>query len=85
MKLQAIKLRAMVAPPQHVLTSQSTLNDVFAGPEYAIETRGDAWLRITHVQTGKSRLYPREWCMGADEAPPEQQPGQGQKQGGKRG
>lgn len=67
MKLTAIRLRVCVAPPQHSLTSTSSVNDYFAAGEYAIETRGDAWLKVTHVATGKSRLYPQAWCCGADE------------------
>ena len=84
MKLTTIRLRAMVAPPQHPLSSQERVHDTFAAPEYTIETRGEHWLRITHVASGKSRLYPQAWCMGADEAPQEQQGQPGQQRQGKR-
>jgi hypothetical protein len=87
-KLTAIRLRCCVAPPQHALSS-SNVNDTFAAPEYAIESHGGAWLRITHLESGKSRNYPIALCMGADEAAAEQglrpaQGGQQQRHGGNR-
>ena len=82
MKLTAIRLRCLVAPPQHALGSTS-VNDTFAAPEYAIEPHGGAWLRVTHVQTGKTRNYPIALCMGADEAV-EQQAAQQLRHGGQR-
>lgn len=81
MKLLAVKFRCCVPLPQHPLGSTSNLHDTFASPDYAIETRGDAWLRITHVQSGKARLYPTALSMGGDEAPQEQQ---GQPQHGRK-
>lgn len=88
-RFSAIKLRCCVAPPQHQLNSQSALNDTFAAPEYAIEPHGGAWLRVTHVETGKSRNYPIALCMGADDAAEQQglrpvQGGQQQRHGGQR-
>ena len=83
MKLTAVKFRCCVPPPQFALKSQSALNDTFAAPEYAIEQIGGAWLRITHVQTGKSRPYPIALCMGADEAVEQQAP-QRLRHGGQR-
>lgn len=87
MKLTSTKLRICVAPPQYAMASQSSLTDTFAAPDYAIEPYAGAWLRVTHVESGKSRLYPIALSMGADEAAPEQQglrPVQGAKQGGRR-
>jgi hypothetical protein len=71
-KLTSTKLRCCVPPPQHAMASQSTLTDVFSAPEYSIEPYAGAWLRITHVESGKSRLYPIALSMGADVAEQEQ-------------
>jgi len=81
-RFSAIKLRCCVPPPHHALNSQSALNDTFAAPEYAIEPHGGAWLRVTHVESGRSRNYPIALCMGADEAvePAQLRPVQGGQQ-----
>lgn len=73
MKLLSVKFRCMVPPPDAPLKATGTLNDVFEAPEYAIETRGEHWLRITHASSGKSRVYPQGLCIGADELPQETQ------------
>jgi hypothetical protein len=82
MQLSAVKLRLIVQPPQCPLTGAGSGVDEFAAPTYRIEPFGGVWLRVTHAESGKARLYPIVQCMGADEAPGEA--GQQQRHGGGR-
>lgn len=81
MKFSALRLRMLVPPPQHPVEATDGMRDVFKLDDgYAIEDVNGRWLRITHKDSGKARLYPQSWCCGADElAEPV-----AQKQGGKR-
>lgn len=84
MKLTSAKLRIAMPPPQQPLNGMNVL-DLFAAPDYALESEG-AWLRVTHVESGKSRRYPLAHVMAADEAPSSSEQPKFSKhmQGGKR-